>query len=283
MYRVLSSLRVGSRRVQQPFTRWIRHSRPLNMNSTCQCLPPLSVPQQRFTSTSTKDSSSSSSSGTSASEIDATESALLEMLSETRLPNSEEAEATSSSSSSSTSTPDEMGHAAAEKKPSLSLSEALASSIPSQDTQGAPTVRKQFVDRSVEITIQNEGHDGQGFGYANGKPALVFGAIAGETVRAVPLRDRKQGKVKSYKTTEVITPSEHRVEPKCQHFDHCGGCLHQHVSEDHQIDVLRRTMERQFYEVKVLPDEFLPSFTSKFERTYMYSHRFYCFILCFAC
>lgn len=58
--------------------------------------------------------------------------------------------------------------------------------------------------------------------------------IPGETVRARIISNRKNCSI-----GEVITithPSEHRREPKCEHFTLCGGCQYQHIGYQIQLD-----------------------------------------------
>jgi len=67
---------------------------------------------------------------------------------------------------------------------------------------------------------------------------LDFG-IPGEEV-TFALERRKQG-FRSGKVIEVITPSPHRVDPFCIHFNECGGCPWQHIAYPYQLD-LKRTI-----------------------------------------
>jgi len=39
---------------------------------------------------------------------------------------------------------------------------------------------------------------------------------------------------------EIIEPSPHRVEPRCQYFGACGGCQYQHLSYEAQLDWKRK-------------------------------------------
>ena len=65
------------------------------------------------------------------------------------------------------------------------------------------------------------------------KIIFVRGAIPGEVVE-VAIEDRK----KDYsiaRVTDVIEPSEFRVEPRCSVFGICGGCQLQFMSADRQV------------------------------------------------
>ncbi len=81
--------------------------------------------------------------------------------------------------------------------------------------------------------IVNLSHDGKGVARINGKATFIQGALPDETVEFQYVRVKKdfdEGRLVS-----VITPSPLRVEPKCPHYEMCGGCSLQHLSEKEQI------------------------------------------------
>ncbi len=81
--------------------------------------------------------------------------------------------------------------------------------------------------------IVNLSHDGKGVARINGKATFIQGALPDETVEFQYTRVKKdfdEGRLVS-----VITPSPLRVEPKCPHYEMCGGCSLQHLSEKEQI------------------------------------------------
>lgn len=82
-------------------------------------------------------------------------------------------------------------------------------------------------------TIDNLSHDGRGIARINGKATFIQGALANEEVEfqyTNVKKDFDEGRIIS-----VITPSPLRVEPKCPHYQMCGGCSLQHMSEAEQI------------------------------------------------
>lgn len=94
--------------------------------------------------------------------------------------------------------------------------------------------------------IVNLSHDGKGIARINGKATFIPGALPDEQVEFQYTRKKKdfdEGKLIS-----VIEPSPLRVEPRCAHYQMCGGCSLQHMSEKEQIhfkqdqllDLLRR-------------------------------------------
>lgn len=82
-------------------------------------------------------------------------------------------------------------------------------------------------------TIENLSHDGRGIARINGKATFIQGALPDEVVEFQYTRVKKdfdEGRLLS-----VIEPSPLRVEPKCPHYQMCGGCSMQHLSEAEQI------------------------------------------------
>jgi 23S rRNA (uracil1939-C5)-methyltransferase len=79
-----------------------------------------------------------------------------------------------------------------------------------------------------------------------GKAAFVPFVLEGEEVEAT-LTEQKSGFSRA-RLDRVLTASSHRVEPKCQYFQRCGGCQYQHASYEHQLrikaEILRETLRR---------------------------------------
>lgn len=81
--------------------------------------------------------------------------------------------------------------------------------------------------------IVNLSHDGKGVARINGKATFIPGALPDEEVEFQYTRVKKdfdEGKLLSIKV-----PSPLRVDPKCPHYEMCGGCSLQHMSEAEQI------------------------------------------------
>lgn len=81
--------------------------------------------------------------------------------------------------------------------------------------------------------IENLSHDGRGVARINGKATFIQGALPDEVVEFQYTRVKKdfdEGRLLS-----VIEASPLRVEPKCPHYQMCGGCSLQHLSEQEQI------------------------------------------------
>ena len=123
--------------------------------------------------------------------------------------------------------------------------------------------RKQLDTTPQETEIDSLAHDGRGVGRdADGKVVFVDYALPGEKVRFVPVMNRK-----SYlfgTTIEVIEPSEFRVEPKCEVFGDCGGCVLQHLDAEKQIEYKQQQLLENFKKIgNVQPDSWLEPMRSK--------------------
>ncbi|WP_462157578.1 23S rRNA (uracil(1939)-C(5))-methyltransferase RlmD [Pseudoalteromonas sp. GB56] len=93
--------------------------------------------------------------------------------------------------------------------------------------------KKKVKNQSQELHIESLDHHGRGVAKSNGKVIFVNGALAGEHVKAVTQSDKKQ--YAEAQCTKVITPSAHRVEPLCEHYERCGGCTLQHLESSEQL------------------------------------------------
>ncbi|RUR19662.1 23S rRNA (uracil(1939)-C(5))-methyltransferase RlmD [Legionella sp. km535] len=81
--------------------------------------------------------------------------------------------------------------------------------------------------------IDNLSHDGKGVARIDGKATFISGALPNEQVEFQYTRVKKdydEGRLLS-----IIEPSPLRVEPKCPHYQLCGGCSLQHMNEQEQI------------------------------------------------
>ena len=83
-------------------------------------------------------------------------------------------------------------------------------------------------------------HDGRGIADTPGKKVFVAGALAGEKVRYVRRKRRKN--FDEAELLEVLEGSPERVEARCEAFGRCGGCALQHVSAAHQRSIKSGTL-----------------------------------------
>lgn len=95
-------------------------------------------------------------------------------------------------------------------------------------------------------TIEAVTHDGRGIVACDGKKVFVAGALAGEEVRFI--RRKRRRNYDEAELLEVFRASPERIAARCAAFGRCGGCALQHVSTDHQREIkfqsLRDSLER---------------------------------------
>ena len=94
--------------------------------------------------------------------------------------------------------------------------------------------------------IDSVAHDGRGIAATDGKKAFVAGALAGETVRFIRRKSRRN--FDEAELLEVIEASPDRIDARCEAFGRCGGCALQHVTPERQRAIkeqaLRDNLER---------------------------------------
>lgn len=93
-----------------------------------------------------------------------------------------------------------------------------------------PLKKKPIIE---SIQIEELSHDGRGIGRIDGKTIFIEGALPNERVSAEIFK--KHSRYEEGKVTAIIEPAPIRIEPKCPHFQYCGGCVLQHINHDAQI------------------------------------------------
>ncbi|WP_319541966.1 23S rRNA (uracil(1939)-C(5))-methyltransferase RlmD [uncultured Pseudodesulfovibrio sp.] len=88
-------------------------------------------------------------------------------------------------------------------------------------------------DDLIECTIESLAFGGRGVARVDGMAVFVADALPGDTVKARIVKAKKRFAEGVAET--LITPSFHRVEPKCAHFGQCGGCALQNLDYDEQL------------------------------------------------
>lgn len=91
------------------------------------------------------------------------------------------------------------------------------------------------------VTITAMASKGLGIGKVDGKVYFVAGAVPGDTVNVRITTDKK--KYAEGEIAELITASEHRTEPVCEHFGTCGGCKWQHIKYSEQLQYKTQIVE----------------------------------------
>ncbi len=96
------------------------------------------------------------------------------------------------------------------------------------------------------VTIEKLVYGGDGLGRIDGQVVLAPFVLPAELVSLETVRV-KSGLLRG-NSPEVLTGSEHRVQPRCEYFGTCGGCHYQHADYAYQltqkVEILRETLRR---------------------------------------
>lgn len=96
----------------------------------------------------------------------------------------------------------------------------------------APATVKRGAE--IEVLIESLAFGGEGVGRVDGLVVFVPDTLPGQKVLA-----RVQRKKSSYakaRLLEILQPSADQVQPRCVHFDDCGGCTFQHYRYEKQLE-----------------------------------------------
>ncbi len=96
-----------------------------------------------------------------------------------------------------------------------------------------------ILTKNTEHIIEITGYtsEGEGVGRAEDEAIFVPSAILGEKIKVLivkALKNYAYGKI-----IEIIEPSPHRIEPKCEYYKNCGGCVLQHMDYSAQLEFKR--------------------------------------------
>lgn len=91
----------------------------------------------------------------------------------------------------------------------------------------------------ITVEIEKLAFGGKGIGYIsdNDSKFVVFveDTVPGDTVSAVLKKIKKN--YAEAKLHEIIKKSDIRIEPKCKHFENCGGCSLQNIPYEKQLEI----------------------------------------------
>lgn len=108
-----------------------------------------------------------------------------------------------------------------------------------------------------EANIIDVSLDGRGVADQDGKKVFIPFTVTGERVRYERLKKKK--KFDEAKLIEVINASPDRVEPRCEYFSVCGGCVAQHISAQAQIKFKQQAVLETLTRIgKVAPQRVYP-------------------------
>lgn len=86
----------------------------------------------------------------------------------------------------------------------------------------------------VELDIHDLSSDGNGVGRIDNQVVFIPDTVNGDRLSARLVRVKK--KHSEGKLEKLITPSPHRIRPRCIVADKCGGCQWQHIDYSYQLE-----------------------------------------------
>ena len=108
-----------------------------------------------------------------------------------------------------------------------------------------------------EVRIEDMGHDGAGIGKINGYPLFVKDALIGDVAEVKIIKAKKN--YAYARLMHLITPSPHRVTPRCPVARQCGGCQIQALDYGQQLLFKKHMVENNLRRIGGLTDvEVLP-------------------------
>ena len=118
--------------------------------------------------------------------------------------------------------------------------------------------RKQKLPQDpVNVTIESVSHDGKGVCHIDDLTVFIDGALEGEEISFLYTSKRKN--IAEGRVHEVFKASPYRVEPRCPHFNVCGGCSLQHLAEEQQIILKQGVLLENLRRIgKAEPETVLP-------------------------
>ncbi len=114
--------------------------------------------------------------------------------------------------------------------------------------------------QDIIIDIKSLDNDARGVGHmpdnedgTPGKVIFVEGALPGEKVSFETFKKKKNWE--AARLTQIHQESVLRVQPKCPHFDMCGGCSMQHLEPTAQVAIKQRTLEDNLWHLSKVKAE----------------------------
>lgn len=91
------------------------------------------------------------------------------------------------------------------------------------------------------VRIDSLDQEGRGITRVDGKVVFVEGALPGELVEIEIVRRKRSFDLA--RVISIVEPSSQRVEPRCRHYERCGGCKLQHLDSRAQVAIKQRVLE----------------------------------------
>jgi 23S rRNA (uracil1939-C5)-methyltransferase len=86
----------------------------------------------------------------------------------------------------------------------------------------------------------------------DGRAVFIPFTLPGERVE-IQLTEDKERYARG-EVLQIITPNQNRIQPKCVHFEECGGCHYQHLPYLDQLQVKRAVLQEQLERIGKFTD-----------------------------
>ena len=93
------------------------------------------------------------------------------------------------------------------------------------------------------VDIFDISYEGAGVGKDSGKVIFVPKTLPGDQVEVEIVKDTTGFSIG--RACEIVKPSDDRIEPKCPHFDVCGGCAFQHCDYEHEAKIKQKILAKE--------------------------------------
>ena len=129
--------------------------------------------------------------------------------------------------------------------------------MPSPRDDHATRMRTPAIASETIVSIESLDQEGRGVAHVDGKAVFVEGALPGEQVTTVTLKEKPNYAIA--RVVQILKASSSRVVPRCPHFGVCGGCTLQHAHPSLQIAAKQRALEDALARIgRVRPEVMLP-------------------------
>ncbi|GAA0179723.1 23S rRNA (uracil(1939)-C(5))-methyltransferase RlmD [Clostridium sediminicola] len=106
-----------------------------------------------------------------------------------------------------------------------------------------------------ELDIESTEFPGFGVAYKENKKVLIKGALPGQKVTAF-VRKFKSGNAMA-NLNDILEDVDYKIEPECPVFEICGGCSHQFISYEKQLEFKEDQLLKLFEKAEISGFEFL--------------------------
>lgn len=104
------------------------------------------------------------------------------------------------------------------------------------------------MSETLELTLTGNAYGGESFGRdVDGRMVFVPFTLPGEVVRVRPVETHKRWA--RALPEKWIEPSAQRIEPRCPHFQTCGGCHYQHIPYTLQLEIKAEIVRDQLVRI----------------------------------